>query len=154
VGSLAAGLAFGLGGDDVVTQAEAAAGTPQRVRNIYVDPETGQLILTPTGNLAMVADLEAIAQAIDQAVNTYLGEWFLDETIGLPWFQSILVKNPDIASIKALITAAIVGVQGVQGLTSLDATFDRGARTLQYTFTATTDLGLLANRTFTVGGVT
>jgi hypothetical protein len=153
VSGLAAGLAFALGGDDnvVVTADEAQAAAVPRVRNIYVDPETGQFILSPTGNLALVADNEAISQAIKQAVATYLGEWFLDETIGVAWVQSILVKNPNLAVVKEVIREAIAGVQGVASVDQLNVVFDKVSRGLAYTFAATSDLGLLVSRTFQVG---
>ena len=70
---------------------------------------------------------EAIAQKVAIRLGTYRGEWFLDTTFGVPWREDILVRNPDLSAIGALIRSEIVKTEGVIGIRTfdLDLTDDR-----------------------------
>lgn len=57
----------------------------------------------------------------------FLGEYFLDATLGTPWFQSILGKNPQ--SIAELnIKSVILNTPGVMALSEFEYRFDAGNR--------------------------
>ena len=45
------------------------------------------------GDLQLVGAGPAILQHILQRLGIFLGEWFLDNTIGVPYFQQVLVKT-------------------------------------------------------------
>lgn len=97
-------------------------------------------LVRSAGRLVRAADGEAIAQAIRIALSIFQGEWFLDTTRGLPYYQEILVKNPNVAQIRRVIADRILSVPGVLDLVSLTLDFDRAARTLSVSFKVTTDL--------------
>lgn len=94
-----------------------------------------------TGTLVFLEDTEAIRQAVLTRLQFFKGEWFLFPDQGLPWFQSILIKNPNANVLNSVFRTAILGVAGVASLTKLDLTFDRGTRKLTVNFAAMTDLG-------------
>ena len=53
--------------------------------------------------LAISSPLEdETAQRLAIKYQTFLGEWFLDTRIGIPFFRDVLVKNPDLAIIREL----------------------------------------------------
>lgn len=81
---------------------------------------------------------EAIAQKLRNRLRFFLGEWFLDERQGLPFFKSVLVKNPDRRVIKSIFREAIRTTAGVTSVDKLELTVaaDRSAR---LTFSATLD---------------
>ncbi len=135
-------LSFDLPGYFGVVTDPGAAAQP-RVRNIYVDPETGRFALTNTGNLRMTSDLESIAQGIRRALNTYLGEWFLDTSLGVDWRGRILVKNPNSALIADEIRTVVQGVVGVRSVTNINVSLNKSTRALTGSFTAVSDLGQL-----------
>jgi hypothetical protein len=91
-----------------------------------------------------------VLQDILQNLNFFLGEWFLDNTIGVPWFQQILVKAPDTGAIDALIQNAILGTPGVKLLTSYSRETVPLTRGLIITFAAVTTSGTVSY-TGTVG---
>jgi len=105
------------------------------------------LVLTG-GDLSLVRDLDAIAQEAEISMRFWLGEWFLDVTKGIPYLQKILVKSPNLNSIRAIFTDAALGVAGVSQVLTMDLTHDVVARKLRVRWSASTDLGLLAPRTF------
>lgn len=90
-------------------------------------------------DLALTSDAQAggsdpVQQDILQAMRTFLNEWYLDNTLGMPWFQQILVKNPDLSSIDGLFINLILGRRGVEQLLSYDFSPNFLTRVLQDTF--------------------
>lgn len=69
------------------------------------------------------------------------GEWFLDSRIGLPYFEEILVKNPDFSAIDVTIKATILETPEVEEILSYSSSFDRTSRKLSISFTALTVYG-------------
>ena len=59
---------------------------------------------------------DSVAQHIKQRLLTILGEWFLDLSIGLPWFDEILGKHQDLSLVESLIKASIIDTPGVAEL--------------------------------------
>lgn len=69
---------------------------------------------------------QAVAQAIITSLSLYQQEWWEDQTLGVPLFQSILGQSgtPDhIHAIDMLVQEAILGVQGVQQITSFTSSY-------------------------------
>ena len=71
-----------------------------------------------------------LAQSIKTRLLHFRGENYLDTRTGLPWFQSILVKSPNLVRVRALVRAAIASVPGVTAVPVVDLSLDRSTRTL------------------------
>jgi hypothetical protein len=93
------------------------------------------------GDLVLTESTEAIRQHILQRLRSFLGEWFMDNTIGLPYFQQILVKNPDQSKIDALFINQILGTPGVIQLNTYAFKPDFVNRKLEIAFSAQTTTG-------------
>ncbi len=104
-----------------------------------------------TGNLTFVSSTAAIAQAIGTALQMFQGEWFLDLDAGVPYFQNVLIKNPNAGVLALVFQNALLGVLGVTAVTSLTLDYDPAARTLAVTWAVMTDDGLLGPITTTLG---
>jgi hypothetical protein len=101
----------------------------------------GDLDLT-SGNLRLETDpAEALAIKLRARYRLFQGEYFLDTRIGVPYFQFILVHNPNLPVVKSILSKVITQTPGVKSLDTFDLTYDRGARTAAFTFRATTDTG-------------
>ena len=90
-----------------------------------------------SGNLAAVTDMATnVLQKIQDVLNQFRGEWFLDTAVGVPYFQTILgQKNPDIAAIRALLLGYILKVNGVKEvLDTSTIAFDAATRSLTWAF--------------------
>lgn len=111
-------------------------------RDLTLDPDTNDLTMVD-GDLTLVSDIAAIKQEAKIKMGFFLGEWFLDQSKGIPYYQDILVKAPNLDAIKTVLTDAILDVQGVSSLTSLDLEHDRSARTLRVTWSGVSDLNEL-----------
>lgn len=93
--------------------------------------------------LVLVDGVNQKAQQIKVVLLTFLGEWFLDITIGLPYFDEILVKNPDSSRIQAIFRKKIIQIKGVQSVEQLSLNFNRQTRELSVQFSARTDEGVI-----------
>lgn len=96
--------------------------------------------------LVIVDGINQKAQQIKVVLLTFLGEWFLDTTIGLPYFDEILTKNPDSTRIQAIFRKKIMGVVGVKEVERLSLEFHRKERTLVVSFSVRTNEGSIQDR--------
>ena len=95
------------------------------------------------GDWAFAIDREGIQQRISQVLKTIAGEWFLDLDYGLPYFEQILIKNPNLPAVQDLFRRALLSVKGVSSVERLTLSLDTTSRTLAVSWVVLTDLGLL-----------
>lgn len=112
------------------------------VRDLKLDA-SGDLFLDGA-DLALVSDGEAIAQAVRCRLRFFAGEWFLNESAGVPYFESILIKNPNTVAINEVFRTELLGTPGVLEVLQLGLDYDSEQRSLTVTFRCTTDQGELA----------
>ncbi len=96
----------------------------------------GDLELTDSGDIQIGSRLY---QDIKTAISWIEGEWRLGPDLGLPWYEDILVKNPNLDLVRQDIINAITDIDGVTGADVDILEFDRASRKIKITFTATTD---------------
>src|SRR4051812_35959267 len=91
--------------------------------------------------LVMIDSADRVAQQIKINLLAFLGEWFLDTTFGVPYLESILVKNPRMPAIETILRKHIKSVPNDIKVDSLSLDWDRRTRNLYVNFQADTDLG-------------
>lgn len=97
--------------------------------------DTGDLDLTM--GLRLTSDLKTYTrQRLRQRLRFFLGEWFLDQRLGIPYFERVFVANPDLPLMTSIMRKAILKTTGVGGVESLSLDFDRKTRTLLVSFVA------------------
>lgn len=101
------------------------------------------LLLSPTNDLMLIGNAERVAQQIKISLKAFLGEWFLDTGFGIPYFEEILVKNPNMMIVREIIRDCILAVPGVVRVNELAVEFDRVARTLSIIHETITAEGLV-----------
>lgn len=103
-------------------------------------------IIIKDGDFLIIDNAERVAQQIKVRILTFLGEWFLDNTHGIPYLEYILVKQPNPALIKQILSEQISAVNDVKSLTSIELDYDVKNRTLIVNYEVTTDFGLITRR--------
>lgn len=93
------------------------------LNDIALDPSTDRFIIK-NGDLVLVQKANAVAQFIKQKLRTFFGEWFLDTTIGVPYYQEILKKNPSPITVASILKREIINTDGVIALDSFSINFD------------------------------
>lgn len=94
--------------------------------DILLDEDIYDIDLT-TSDFQLTLSADAIKQHLKQRLNTFANEFFLDSRVGIPYFEHILVKNPDPIIIDSLLKKEIINTPGVLELPefSLDLTDTR-----------------------------
>lgn len=84
---------------------------------------------------AFVSDSAEVAQHVSTRLKFFLGEWFLDENAGTPWYQSIFVKPADLAQIEINIKNRILQTGGVTDLVTFNMRYSPRELVVDFTYT-------------------
>ena len=98
--------------------------------------KAGDLELTKTGDIQLTTSIQ---QDILIHLRWIFAEWRLGPEFGLPYFQDILVKNPNTDIIKRDIINEILKCDRVINATIDDFVYNPTARILKVKYTAYTD---------------
>lgn len=104
------------------------------------------LKLNSAGDLEIGEDGDIfLTQSVRQAVLIRLrwlfGEWRFAPENGVPYFQEIMVKNPDIPRIKQIIRSEIMSVDGMVDVKNLAVEINSETRVAKITFDGYVDNG-------------
>jgi len=100
-------------------------------------------LLITNNKLTLTTGLEAIRQHMQVKFKIFLGEWFLDVTVGVPWFEDILKKQVSFVVVQEILKDVILSTEGVTELLTFDFDYDLPTRAATLEFKALTDLGIV-----------
>ncbi len=113
--------------------------------DLAMNVQTGDLVVR-NGDLMIVNNGERVAQQVLITLREWLGEWFLKTSDGVPYLEYILVKNPNEAHVRQVLSETIQSVEGVKGVTELEFAFNRILRTLTVSYEIDTDYGFITKK--------
>jgi hypothetical protein len=130
---------------------QVAQVTPDQVvaetapRDFALDPATGDLLFDGTGDLVFLAGVDGIVSDARAQVQTFLGEWFLDTSIGFPWLRpddadttqpAVLGEKPNPVVFSELLRTLLLAVPGIVELLSSSFSYDgvKRAGTASYSY--------------------
>ena len=93
--------------------------------------------------LEFVEGIEYYRQKVKIVLLFFYGEWFLDTTVGIRYFEEVFVSNPNLTLIDSLFKIAILEIDGITELLEYDSSFGGSDRKFTVTFKAQTDAGVL-----------
>lgn len=85
----------------------------------------GDLFITSGGD---VVTTNSIVQAVKIRLLWFFNEWRLSPEFGLPYFETILVKNPNVSKIRFYIRKAILEVEEVKKVGNIDFSINEKSR--------------------------
>jgi hypothetical protein len=106
------------------------------MKNLYLDPLTNDLAVQ-NYQLRLTTDMtEWLSQKIENRLKLVLGEWFVNQSLGLPYFDKILKKNADIVLVNSIFLKTIKDtkitfagqVYGVKRILDFTVDYDNSAR--------------------------
>lgn len=100
-----------------------------------------QDIVVKNNDISFIRGDQEIDQNVRIRLQFYRGEWFLDTEAGVPYFEEILVKNPDLVEVDRIFKIAILETPEVERITEYSSDFDSRNRVLSVSFRATTIYG-------------
>jgi hypothetical protein len=95
------------------------------------------------GDFVLIEDKEALQQFLKQRLQTFLGEWFLDSSKGVPYFEEILVKRPQFEAVDSIFKTQILQTPGIINLESFEFDYDGPTRALSLSFRAQSIEGVI-----------
>jgi len=100
-------------------------------------------ILITNNSMTLTTGLEAIRQHLQTSLRLFLGEWFLDTTVGVPWFQQVFQKNTTFVVVQQVLKDKILSVPGVLQLLKFDFDYNGTTREATLSFQALTEEGVI-----------
>ncbi len=123
--------------------------------DIKLNSETGDVLLSTTNTITTpvftTTTSENLAQRLKIRLQTFKGEWFLDGTIGIDYFNQIAGKNRSKAAVDAIIQAEILKEQEVLQITAYSSVVDKTTRKITIQFTVRTVDGFYSTLTASIG---
>ena len=123
--------------------------------DIKLNDETGDVLLSTTNTITTpvftTTTSENLAQRLKIRLQTFKGEWFLDGTIGIDYFNQIAGKNRSKAAVDAIIQAEILKEQEVLQITAYSSVVDKITRKITIQFTVRTVDGFYSTLTASIG---
>ena len=123
--------------------------------DIKLNSETGDVLLSTTNTITTpvftTTTSENLAQRLKIRLQTFKGEWFLDGTIGIDYFNQIAGKNRSKAAVDAIIQAEILKEQEVLQITAYSSVVDKTTRKITIQFTVRTIDGFYSTLTASIG---
>ena len=116
------------------------------LKDMKIDTTTGDLVIE-NGDIAFVEDGEALLQRIRIKFKTFLGEYFLNRAVGLPYLQrddegrQILGKQTDPVDIGDVFKEKILATNGIKELKSFRFDLDTKSRIATIDFEAESIFG-------------
>lgn len=101
-------------------------------KELYLDPATWDVAFP----VRFVTGPDAVLQRIRVRFRFFLGEWFLDQRLGIPYYRDILIKNPDILLITTIFRRVLTSTPGVERVPKFKAQLLTAERKLLCDFVA------------------
>lgn len=100
-----------------------------------LDPVSNDLVFRDF-DFSLVDDTKQIMQNLAIRLRFILGEWYLDITQGVPYFEVFFRKAPNQIQIESILKEEIVNTRGILELTSFESDFDSRNRVYSVKFSA------------------
>ena len=100
-----------------------------------LDPLTNDLVFREF-DFDLVDDTKQIMQNLAIRLRFVLGEWYLDITQGVPYYEEFFRKSPNQIQIESILKQEIVQTRGIEELISFEANFDKRRRIFSVNFSA------------------
>ena len=94
---------------------------------------TGDLVVVD-GLLVRVETADAVRQNLRQRLITFFGEWFLDKTLGVPYFEHVFKKQINASVLDAIFKNVIINTPGVTELLEFDIDVETSTRLMTLIF--------------------
>jgi hypothetical protein len=110
--------------------------------DLALDPQTHDL---PAWGYSFIlaSGLDRVAQQVRIRLQFFLGEWFLDTSAGLPYYEEVLKKRPDMPLVESLFKTEILTCPDVLELISFSTGYEPLTRRFRVSFRASTTFGEL-----------
>jgi hypothetical protein len=93
----------------------------------------------------LVADVPSIVSDVEATIRLVTGEWFLDQSQGIPWLSLFQSKQQPLQALRAALFTAISRRLGITQVVSVTISPQPDRRTAKITWSAFSDSTLLGS---------
>lgn len=109
--------------------------------DLLLDRTTGDLVFR-NGECPTTEDrTHGVVQKLYIRLRTFLGEWYLSETYGVPWLERILGHKVNKSTVDMIIQEEILKVDGVDKILSFSSEYLSATRGYKCRFSVQSDEG-------------
>lgn len=94
--------------------------------DLYLSPETGDIVIT-----------DSVQQAAIIRLKWFKDEWRINPDYGLPYYDEILIKNPNESLIRSRISEELLSIDEVETVDDIEISIDSKTRRAKITFSVT-----------------
>jgi CRISPR/Cas system CSM-associated protein Csm3 (group 7 of RAMP superfamily) len=99
-------------------------------------------------------NLEYLAQKVKSVISIVLGEWFLDQSLGIPYIPKSDSKIEHRTLLETMLRTKITAVKGIKKITSFVSDLNKAKREFSVSIIAETDEGELLDLTESLNSIT
>jgi hypothetical protein len=111
------------------------------MRSIAIEPQGNGLLHKNGRQRFTESNLEYLQQKIRCVLSLFLGEWYLDASLGIPYIPNTDSKTGHRAILENMIQTKLMAVKGVRKLLYFTPEYDSRSRTFSVRFGVETDTG-------------
>lgn len=108
--------------------------------DLMLDYQTHDIVIERY-DLQLQYGVDLMRQRLKQSLLFFMGEWYLDITDGVPYYQEILKKGPDQITVESVLKQAIIETPEVTKLLSFDPQYTNAGRLYRLDFKVDTVYG-------------
>lgn len=94
--------------------------------------------------MSLNSDREALRQHLEVKFQIFLGEWFLDTSVGVPYFEEVFVKRASFVVVQQVLKEVISTTNGVKSITRFEFDYDNPTRQAVLSFDVDTIYGSIS----------
>jgi len=111
------------------------------MKDFFIVPQGNDFIRRRNGLCFTDNNLDYMAQKVRSAISLFLGEWYLNKKLGIPYIPTSMEKIDHRPMLETALQVKISRVKGIKRLLEFDTVFDEKERTLKVAFMAQCDSG-------------
>jgi hypothetical protein len=115
------------------------------MKDFAIAPQSNKFIWNKKGLSFTGSYLDYMAQKVRCSVSVFLGEWFLNKYIGIPYIPTTMEKINHRPLLETALIVTISNVKGIKRLVSFDSVYNGAKRLLKVKFVAECENGEILN---------
>ena len=110
-------------------------------------------LLIENDNLSIIDGTAGYEQNLVIRLRFFKGDWFLDQRLGVPYYDDIFLKNPDLILVRTIFREVILETAGTDSIERFDLSVDSATRIMSLSFTVKLITGEIVDfsREFLIG---
>jgi len=108
------------------------------MKGLALQPQSNRFVRENNRFVFTKTNIDFLAQRVRSVISIFLGEWFLDQSLGIPYIPKDDIKTAHRSILENALKTKITAIEGINKITYFYSTFNSGTRILFVEFIAET----------------